>query len=128
MLIEIGAYNASDLPDALDAFGIDWRIAADVFSKKKLKEIANIGSTVNFDIGKKVMSDTFRKVYFPLKEESSALIAEIKAKAEELEQLFSNVKSREMFIAQTNLEQSIMWATKAVVLDYEKTTGDFGAL
>ncbi len=68
------------------------------------------------------MSDTFRKVYKQLKEENSALIHEMKSKAEELEQLMINVKSREMSLALTNLEQAMMWATKAVVLDDEKTT------
>ena len=66
------------------------------------------------------MKDTFKKVYRPLKEESTKLIIDIKTKCEELETLFANVKSREMALAFTNLEQSSMWATKAVVLHDEK--------
>ena len=66
------------------------------------------------------MTDTFRKEYRKLKEESSALILKIKLHAELLEELLITVKSREMSLAMTNLEQCIMWATKAVVLDNEK--------
>lgn len=66
------------------------------------------------------MSDTFRKVYRPLKEENSALIVVAKEKAEELEQLMKNVNSREMSLALTNLEQAMMWCTKAIVLNDEK--------
>lgn len=66
------------------------------------------------------MSDTFRKVYRPLKEVNTALIQAAKEKAEELEQLMLNVKSREMSLALTNLEQAMMWCTKAIVLHDEK--------
>lgn len=66
------------------------------------------------------MSDTFRKVYKTLNEVNSALIIEMKEAAEKLESLFSLVKSREMSLAQTNLEQAMMWGTKAVVLEDEK--------
>jgi len=62
------------------------------------------------------MSDTFRKQYRPLNEENSKLIVEIKDAFEAVEKLLLLVKSREMSIALTNLEQSSMWATKAVVL------------
>lgn len=65
------------------------------------------------------MSDTFRKVYKQLTPEASALIVTMKEKAEELEALFSQVKSREMSLAMTNLEQALMWSTKAVVLQGE---------
>lgn len=66
------------------------------------------------------MSDTFRKVYKTLNEVNSALIVEMKETAEKLESLFSLVKSREMSLAQTNLEQAMMWGTKAIVLEDEK--------
>lgn len=66
------------------------------------------------------MSDRFRKTYKQLKAENSDLIQQIKLKAEELEDLFSRVTSREMSVALTNLETTIMWATKAVVLNDEK--------
>lgn len=64
-----------------------------------------------------IHKDTFRKVYKPLKEENSQLILSIKEKAEELEKLLQMIKNREMSLAITNLEQSIMWATKAIVLN-----------
>lgn len=66
------------------------------------------------------MTDTFRKVYKQLSVESSALIVAVKEKAEEMEALMSQIKSREMSLAMTNLEQSTMWATKAIVLNDEK--------
>ena len=66
------------------------------------------------------MSDTFRKEYRPLKQENSALIVCIKQQAEQLEESFRNVPSREMSLAMDNLETAIMWATKAVVLKDEK--------
>ena len=63
--------------------------------------------------------DTFRKVYKPLSDSAKKLVVDIKDKAEELLTLLENVKSREMSLAQTNLEQCTMWATKAVVLHDE---------
>lgn len=66
------------------------------------------------------MSDKFRKVYKQLNEENSKLIVEMKELAEKLDACFEYVKSREMSLAVTNLEQAMMWATKAVVLEDEK--------
>jgi hypothetical protein len=66
------------------------------------------------------MTDTFRKEYKKLSELDSALIIQCKEKAEELELLFGNVCSREMNLAHTNLEQALMWCTKAIVLNAEK--------
>lgn len=69
------------------------------------------------------MTDRFRKVYKPLKESNSKLIFDIKECAEAMEKLMLLVTgSREMSLALTNLEQSTMWATKAIVLDDEKGT------
>ncbi|HEO1391241.1 TPA: hypothetical protein VAH77_000456 [Legionella pneumophila] len=65
--------------------------------------------------------DRFRKVYKPIHQDNSNLILEMKTKAEELDALFSLVPSREMSLAVTNLEQAMMWATKAVVLQDEHT-------
>lgn len=44
----------------------------------------------------------------------------MKQKAEELESFFVLVKNREMSIAHTNLEQAIMWCTKAFVIEGDK--------
>lgn len=66
------------------------------------------------------MSDTFRKQYKPLHEKNSALVVSIKEAFEAVESLLLKVKSREMSLALTNLEQASMWATKAVVLEDEK--------
>jgi hypothetical protein len=63
--------------------------------------------------------DTFRKVYRPLTEDAKILIEAIIDQAEEFLLLLEKVKSREMSLAQTNLEQCTMWATKAIVLDDE---------
>ncbi|MCW8457420.1 hypothetical protein OQJ16_07565 [Legionella pneumophila] len=65
--------------------------------------------------------DRFRKVYKTLHQDNSSLVLEMKTKAEELDALFSLVASREMSLAVTNLEQAMMWATKAVVLQDEHT-------
>lgn len=62
------------------------------------------------------MTDTFRKVYRPLKQDNADLIIKIKEAAEVMESLMSAVKSREMSLAMTNLEQCTMWATKTIVL------------
>lgn len=66
------------------------------------------------------MSDTFRKVYKVLSDEQKAHIENIKDKAEELEKAFresglkDSIDNRRMALAYTNLEQSIMWAIKAI--------------
>lgn len=70
------------------------------------------------------MKDTFRKVYKPLSEDSDHLIKMIKESLEVVEDYMSRVKSREMSLALTNLEQASMWATKAVVLEDGKFNSD----
>lgn len=59
--------------------------------------------------------DTFKKVYTVMPDEIKRIILDLKSKAEELKEFFDNVNSREMSIAQTNLEQAVMWAVKAYV-------------
>lgn len=69
------------------------------------------------------MSDTFRKVYAPLTEAQKANVVNLKAKAEELEQVINETEAASQIIngdtkrgfalARTNLEQAIMWAVKA---------------
>lgn len=59
------------------------------------------------------MSDTFRKTYNSLHLKHGFEL-EIKNLAETLEGYFKQIPSREMSLALTNLEQSIMWATKAI--------------
>ena len=66
------------------------------------------------------MTDTFRKVYKQIKPESAALIQETKEQAEVLEKMMLTIKSREMSLALTNLEQALMWSTKAIILNDEK--------
>ena len=74
---------------------------------------------------KLIMPDTFRKTYVKLSDENTNLIRRIKATAEVLEELFLEIESsREMSLAKTNLEQSIMWATKAIVLFNEKGSNE----
>lgn len=65
------------------------------------------------------MTDTFRKEYLPLDEYQKLQMAAIKDKAEELESLFNAVGAngydmRMVKLALTNLEQSVLWAVKAV--------------
>lgn len=64
------------------------------------------------------MSDVFRKKYHILKPENTQKIKEIKECAEALYSHFT-IENREMNIAKTNLEQTMMWATKAIVLNDE---------
>lgn len=66
--------------------------------------------------------DVFRKEYKPLTEEQKKDALNIKLAAENLLNLMDKAvpagehsdRSRYMAIARTNLEQTIMWATKAV--------------
>ena len=64
------------------------------------------------------MSDTFRKEYKPLSEKQKDMIADVKNIATILEELFTLIDTpdcgREIAIAKTNLEQSIMWAVKGI--------------
>lgn len=69
------------------------------------------------------MSDTFKKVYQPLHPVNSQIIVNMKQAFEAVEAFTGLVKSREMSIAITNLEQASMWATKAIVLEDEKNGG-----
>ncbi len=78
------------------------------------------------------MTDVFKKVYTTLRPSSSALILEVKTQAEVLlnamDRLVEGVEkgcgvspaARELALAKTNLEQAIMWYTKAVVLKDEE--------
>lgn len=59
------------------------------------------------------MTDTFRKEYNSL-HKLHGFEKELKTKAEELEAMFKHIEGREMSLAITNLEQSIMWAVKAL--------------
>ena len=70
------------------------------------------------------MSDTFRKDYKVLSPGASELVRECKEQAEILETFFKNIQSREMSLAMTNLEQALMWATKAIVLKDEELNHD----
>jgi hypothetical protein len=70
------------------------------------------------------MKDTFRKIYYPLKQKNTDLILNIKNQLEVVEALMRTVQSREMSLAITNLEQASMWATKAIVLYDQNNIGD----
>jgi hypothetical protein len=60
--------------------------------------------------------DIFRKNYHTLSKANQDFILEIKNQAQLLHNSMDFINNREMRIAKTNLEQAIMWATKAVVL------------
>ena len=66
------------------------------------------------------MSDVFKKVYTVMPEEIKKVIYDMKCKGEELKDFYDKIKNREMSIAQTNLEQAMMWATKAYVIEGDK--------
>lgn len=66
------------------------------------------------------MSDTFKKVYTVMPDNIKEKIFNMKECAESLKYFFDQVINREMSIAQTNLEQALMWATKAWVIEGDK--------
>lgn len=68
-------------------------------------------------------SGTFRKTYHHLKQEHSDAVLSAKIKAEELESILAPYSGRHASLAMTNLEQALMWATKAIVLHDEKEQG-----
>lgn len=64
------------------------------------------------------MSNVFRSTYRTLSEEEKAKIARIKDLAQQLHDEFTSAVgrdgAREMALARTNVEQSVMWAVKAI--------------
>lgn len=62
------------------------------------------------------MSDVFRKEYRPLGDEAKEKMLSIKDKAQSLYDEIADAKgdSRMISLAITNLEQSVMWAIKAI--------------
>jgi hypothetical protein len=61
------------------------------------------------------MSSRFRKAYRQLTEQEKVLTTNIKVLAELLEEQFDvSPKGREISLAYTKLEESVMWAVKAI--------------
>jgi hypothetical protein len=67
------------------------------------------------------MSNTFRKTYRPLTAVEAGLVADIKTMAEKLDALYQSAGTllnmpdyRALSIAQTKLEESVMWAVKGI--------------
>lgn len=77
-------------------------------------KLGAVTNTVNYKQGN-VMTDTFKKVYTVMPDDIKQTIFDMKSKAEELQAYLTTVRNREMSIALTNLEQAMMWATKAWV-------------
>ncbi len=69
-------------------------------------------------------TDTFKKVYTVMPDAIKQQIFDMKSKAEELKVFFDKITNREMSIAQTNLEQALMWATKGYVNEGDKMNAD----
>lgn len=63
------------------------------------------------------MTISIKKVCETLSPSAHDTINEMKMSAESLFIYFNTVKSREMSLAITNLEQALMWATKAIALN-----------
>ena len=67
-----------------------------------------------------LVTDTFRKEYKPLSDETKLIVSHIKDKAEELLASFeagsvnASIDMRAMALAKTNLEQAVMWAIKSI--------------
>jgi len=62
-------------------------------------------------------NDLFIKYNCDLTAEVSSQIYLMKLKAEDLLSIIDSINNREMSLAKTNLEQAVMWATKAIILD-----------
>jgi len=60
----------------------------------------------------------FNVIYHDLSSEELDLIKHIKHTARSLALLYAKIKNREMSVAFTNLEQSVMWAVKAVCVEH----------
>ena len=66
------------------------------------------------------MPDIFRKEYKPLTDDQKQGVENVKDKAEELMSIFSNLGAadatdkRYLALAKTELENSVMWAVKAI--------------
>lgn len=65
------------------------------------------------------MANTFRKTYRELNDAEKAAVEDLKVKAEEIEALIEGQKAsgknpRHLALAVTKLEESIMWAVKAI--------------
>lgn len=64
------------------------------------------------------MADTFRKEYTPLTDQQKAIMMKVKEQAEVLLNLFDEANTpnsgREIALAKTKLEESIMWAVKGI--------------
>lgn len=69
------------------------------------------------------MSNTFRKQYRPLTDFEKDTVSDIKSYAEAMERIFNQVRvgvapvadsARAIALAQTKLEEAVMWAVKAV--------------
>ena len=61
------------------------------------------------------MASRFRPQYRELLEDEKTILDQIKGKASELELLYNQVTpSRELSLGMTKLEESVMWAVKAV--------------
>lgn len=61
------------------------------------------------------MSDRFRTKYRGLTPQENSKIEDIKAIAGDLERVINSIgESRETSLAMTNLEQTVMWAVKAI--------------
>lgn len=62
--------------------------------------------------------DVFRQVYSPVTQETSEYILKVKEKAQELYDLIQDAMTpnngREISVAKTELETSIMWAVKGL--------------
>ena len=65
------------------------------------------------------MSNTFRKEYRNLTEDENEMLEDIKTQAEKLEAIYHTISaikgpSREVSLAMTKLEESVMWVVKRV--------------
>lgn len=98
---------------------------------RKTKQIKDFCKSIK-EGGETNMADTFREKYTPLDDEQKEKMSAIKAKAQELLDLFDSTVTREersdrsrcMAVARTNLETTIMWAVKGITSEKVNTVPD----
>ena len=98
------------------------------YKVKRIKDLCKILK----EGGEIDMTHTFREKYTPLDDEQKEKMSAIKAKAQELLDLFDSTVTREersdrsrcMAVARTNLETTIMWAVKGITSEKVNTVPD----
>lgn len=85
-----------------------------VTKKIKIKKGRKMADTMGQVPGMPGGQNVFRPVYRELSDKEKEQIEAIKVKAQELYELYGTWYNREMSVAKTALEDSVMWAVKGI--------------